>query len=382
MSSQIATAWADRAAGLAALLAERGDLHVREWHDAVAAVPRHVLVPTVYQQDDTGHWRVVDTASPEGLDLIYSPATLVTSLVERDGYQEPVSSSTKPDLMVRMLELLDVRNGNKVLEIGTGSGYNAALLSHRLGDDHVFSIDVDDALVSDAIDHLARIGYRPTLVAGDGAQGLAEHAPYDRILATCSVRSVPWRWAEQLSPDGLALVDIKLATSAGNLALLRRFPDRLEGRFTARWAAFMLMRHHDGRISAPQQRHEDARHRTTTTRPQPWADNRIVWFLAQLHGLPPGVQFGMTLDPDSRQPTASLLSAPDGSRATVGLVGDAGAYEVTEVGPTPLWTSVERAHETWLASSQPDWTRIGTTVTPDEQWIWIDSPDAGPRWRI
>lgn len=377
----MAHAWTDRAAGLAALLAERGDLHAR-WRDAVAAVPRHVLVPTVYQQDDTGHWRSVDTSSPQGLDLVYSPATLVTSLVERDGYQEPVSSSTKPDLMVRMLELLDVRDGNKVLEIGTGSGYNAALLSHRLGDDHVFSIDVDDALVSDAIDRLAGIGFRPTLVAGDGAQGLAEHAPFDRIIATCSVRSVPWRWAEQLCRDGLALVDIKLATSAGNLALLRRFPDRLEGRFTTRWAAFMLMRHHNEAISAPQPRHEDTRHRTTTTPPQPWADNRVVWFLAQLHGLPRGVQFGMTLDPDSRQPTASLLSAPDGSRATVGLNSDLGTFDVTEAGPTPLWEPVERAHEAWLASSQPDWTRIGTTVTPDEQWIWIDSPDARTRWRI
>lgn len=124
--------WASRAARLAALLTERGDLHDDAWKAAVAGVPRHRLVPAAYRQDlVTGAWRPVDTSSDEGLDLVYSPETLVTALDDRDGHQLAVSSSTKPDLMVRMLEALDVHDGQKVLEIGTGTGYNAALVRHE-----------------------------------------------------------------------------------------------------------------------------------------------------------------------------------------------------------------------------------------------------------
>lgn len=64
------------------------------------------------------------------------------------GTWEPVSSSANPELMVRMLETLDIQDGHRVLEIGTGTGYNAALLCHRLGDDRVFSVDVDAELVA------------------------------------------------------------------------------------------------------------------------------------------------------------------------------------------------------------------------------------------
>ncbi len=115
----------------------------------------------------------------------------------------------------------------------------------------MFSVDVRADLVELARERLAAVGYRPTLSVVDGSAGLAEHAPYDRIIATCSVPAVPRPWAEQLVAGGLILVDLKLATSAGNLVRLRRLGDRLEGRFTARWAAFMAMRHGEHRWTLP-----------------------------------------------------------------------------------------------------------------------------------
>ncbi|MGH4015223.1 MAG: methyltransferase domain-containing protein [Pseudonocardiaceae bacterium] len=315
--------------------------------------------------------------SPEGLDLVYSPTTLVTALTDRGTHQESVSSSTKPDLVVRMLEILDVHDGHKVLDIGTGTGYNAALLAHRLGDDQVYSVDIDDELVEGARHRLDAIGARPTLVPTDGAEGLAQHAPYDRIIVTCSVTAVPWAWAEQLTPGGKVLVDIKVATEAGNLVLLHRYPDRLEGHFTTRWASFMTMRHHhDQAPDSRQPRAEQTRQRTTTTPPSPWYDNRVVWLLAQLHGLSPGARIGMQLDPDTRQPTDSLLSASDGSWAAVSLANHDSHYDVIEGGPTALWEHVERAHQLWLDHDQPDWPRLGLTVTPERQHLWIDTPDA------
>jgi len=356
--------WAARAQRLADLLAAQGDVHHPAWRSAVAAVPRHVFVPGAYRQDDTGTWQPVDVTSPAGLDLVYSPTTLLTALADRGTHQESLPSSTKPDLMLRMLEALDIHDGHKVLEIGTGTGYNAAVLSHRLGANLVFSVDVDTELVDSARRRLHRIGFRPTLATADGAGGLPGHAPFDRIIATCSVPTVPWAWAEQLCVGGRILVDVKVAPEAGNLVLLYRHPDRLEGRFTTRCGSFMTMRHHHEDAPAPPQpRSEHTRRRTTTIPPHPWWDHRVSRLLAQFQGLPAGVHIGMHLDPDTRQPTASFLSAPDGCWATVRLISSRGHYDLIEGGPTALWDSVERAHQVWLEHEQPDWTRFGLTIT-------------------
>ncbi len=376
MTTHLDTDWTRRAQRLADQLARNGDLHHREWHNAVAAVARHVLVPTVYQQDDTGQWRMVDVASPEGLDLVYSPTTLVTKLVDRGTHQESVSSSTKPDLMLRMLEILDPHEGDKVLEIGTGTGYNAALLAHRLGEDKVFSVDVDRDLVDGARQRLARLGLHPTLQTIDGIEGLPAHAPYDRIITTCSVNRIPWSWAQQLAPAGRVLVDLKLAINAGNLVLLHRHPHRLEGRFTDRWASFMAMRHHDGaEPSTPAPRSDDCRQRLTTTPPNPWWDNHVVWFLAQFHGLPNDVTVGMHLDPHTHKPTAGFVSAPDGSWASVELTCTDGQYTVTEAGPKPLWSAVEQAHQLYEQAGNPGWERFGLTVHANgAHHVWLDEP--------
>jgi protein-L-isoaspartate O-methyltransferase len=97
--------------------------------------------------------------------------------------------------MARMLELLDVTGADRVLEIGTSTGYNAALLCHRLTDARVTSIDIDLTLIAEARDRLASLGYQPCLVAGDGAAGVpggprttgsSPHVPCPRCLRTGS----------------------------------------------------------------------------------------------------------------------------------------------------------------------------------------------------
>jgi protein-L-isoaspartate O-methyltransferase len=148
--------WAARAVALAEGLRDSGDLTDPAWAAAVAETPRHVLVPKAYQQGGDGSWVEVDTYES---GLAYSTTTLVTALDEAG---RPVSSSTKPDLMVRMLEALEVAQGQRVLEIGTGTGYNAALLAHRLGDENVYSVDVVPELLRTAGERLAAIGRRST----------------------------------------------------------------------------------------------------------------------------------------------------------------------------------------------------------------------------
>ncbi|MDR7303018.1 hypothetical protein JOF55_003199 [Haloactinomyces albus] len=193
---------------------------------------------------------------------------------------------------------------------------------------------------------------------------------------------MPWAWTEQLTIGGTILVDVKPTTHAGNLALLHRYPDRLEGRFLDRWAAFMTMRHHGdtppAAITAPQD--DRPRTRTTAAPPSPWWDHRVVWLLARFHGLPTDVAVGMQLDPQTRQPTAATMSTPDGSTATIDLAPIDGRHRVTETGPTSLWDPVEHAHQAWLDHDRPDWPRLGLTITPHHQWLWIDEPHGPHQW--
>ncbi|MGH3906796.1 MAG: methyltransferase domain-containing protein, partial [Pseudonocardiaceae bacterium] len=218
--------WAQRLAVLADQLSAEGKLTSPQWRGVFCAVPRHELVPEIYLQDEHGQWRPAEAGTAQWWDLVYSDTTVITSVLPNSqGILVPVSSSTKPGLMLRMLEALDIRDGMRVLEIGTGSGYNAGLLSARLGVQHVFSVDLRPELVELARDRLARLGYRPMLAARDGTEGLAEHAPYDRIIVTCGMPFIPAAWITQLAPGGLLLVDLEGPLSAGNLIALRRDTD-------------------------------------------------------------------------------------------------------------------------------------------------------------
>lgn len=363
--------WRSHAARLAGQLVRDGTIQDSRWADAVAAVPRHLFVPVAYQQRSDGGWDQLDTTTASGLALTYDTTTLVTKL---DGAGQAISSSTKPDLMLRMLEMLDVDTGHMVLEIGTGTGYNAALLSERLGPGHVFSVDVDPELIATAQDKLSALGYSVTLGCRDGTEGWADHAPYDRIISTCSVPRVPWSWAEQLTAGGKLLTDLKIGASAGNLVLLNYDGRKLEGRFTGRWAAFMSIRGHSPGSPARAPRAPLDRQRTTTVPAQPWNTHREVWLVASL-SLPANLRHGYTFHVGTQTPRAAALTAPDGSWAEIELEPNQdGSLTVREGGGTDLWSAVERAHRSWIGWGQPRWERFGLTVTPLLHDIWLDEP--------
>lgn len=381
--------WLGRAAGLAAALTQDGVLRDPLLRVGVQQVPRHVLVPRFYEQHAPQmDWQEVRGDNPaqreRWLETVYSNKPLITSLADNgDGNPVAASSSSQPSLMIRMLEALEIRTGHRVLEIGTGTGYNAALLCHRLGDNLVFSVDIDVELVVLARKRLAGLGYRLQTAGVDGIGGLPVHAPYDRIISTCSVPWVPWAWAEQTCEGGLVLTDLKIGTNAGNLVLLRRLPDRLEGRFLPKWAGFMRMRHDADcqQRTYPRRVRGEASSRTTSVAPQPW-DNLVVWFLAQLHQ-PADMTFGFNLDEQTRRPTATFLAAPDGSWCEIDHTEQDGRYQVVEAGPQQLWTAIEQAHDLWEAVGRPGWDRLGHTVTEQNHSVWLDHPEAGEhRWEL
>jgi methyltransferase of ATP-grasp peptide maturase system len=370
-----------------------GDLRTPAWRDALLAVPRHESVPRYYVQEPDARplrWITHEPRDAQSttrwLDLVYSPTTLITNLADYAdrGVQAPVSSSTKPDLMIRMLEALEVTDGMRVLEIGTGTGYNAALLAHRLGSQQVCSIDIDPQLVSDARERLSRLGYHPTLVTADGAHGLAEHAPFDRIIATCALSAVPAAWIEQLRPGGLALVHIEGPLGAGNLLALRRGAAAvLEGRFLPWWGCFMRRRATAGpTVGSPRpvRTSEPPVSRHTTLDPAELDGGKHFPFLAQLY-LPPGMFRSIYLDDD--QGAMTELRAPDGSWCAIKREPDTtGRRTVREAGPTPLWASVEAAWQQWQGLDAPAWHEFGLTATPTKHHIWLRDSHDGPQWPL
>lgn len=380
----------ERAAQLAAHLAreltDEGALHSLAWDEAVRAVPRHVFVPSYVEQRSDGTWRTVSGDDPETRDewlaAVYSNRPLTTALrTDADGKTAPISSSSKPGLMVRMLEALEVGRGHRVLEIGTGTGYNAALLCSRLGAANVASIDVELALVTAAQRRLAQIGFSPTLAATDGAHGLPEAGPFDRIIATCSVARIPPAWVRQLTRDGRVLTDLKITGAAGNLVDLRATAAGLEGRFLPKWAGFMPLRAGGSPKPRAERRPQGMERATSAPSPNPWWDDSLVWFLAALD-LPEGITTGVTLDPGRGNPVAATMQAADGAWVEIQLDADDAGQRRVRGSSDDLWASVEHAYSLWSELGQPGWDAFGLTVTDREQRVWFDSPDDAYSWTL
>lgn len=377
-----------KAEELAATLELSGDLMSPQWRQAVADVPRHELIPYYFTQNPDAGWAMqngIGTDPDTWLSTIYSDTTLITALIdvsdEAGPGQQAVSSSTMPSVMVRMLEALDVQDGHRVLEIGTGTGYNAALLSHRLGSHNVFSVDVEDQLVESARKRLESLGYTPTLVTRDGEQGLSEFAEFDRIIATCAVPAIPRPWIDQTKQGGQILTDFKPSGMAGNLVLLTRDGDAASGRFLPAWAGFMDMRH-VGTAPIPRhprRRREDATLSHSTAPGVPWME-QVPWFLAQF-GMPEHLTFGQGFDSETGRPSYAFLSSTDGSWCEIGEVGDDGTRPVWEGGPESLWFRFEVAYQEWRDAGEPDWPRFGLTVTPENHTVWLDAP-TGRKWLL
>jgi len=168
-------------------------------------VPRHALLERAWTGEaGRNSWTEI-ALTPE---VAYSEQALITRL-GADGF--PRSSSSQPALVASMLELLELEPGMRVLEIGAGTGYNAALISELVGDQSlVTTIDYQPDVVRQTRRLLARAGYgRIEVRAGDGAEGAPGRAPFDRIVATVGVTDVAPAWLEQLAGGGHLLLPLR-----------------------------------------------------------------------------------------------------------------------------------------------------------------------------
>jgi protein-L-isoaspartate(D-aspartate) O-methyltransferase len=365
------TSWETRAAMLAATLTESGDLHDPAWAAAITATPRHRLVPTAYQQQPDGSWAQIDTTNEEGLALVYSPTTLVT---EVDIQGRAVSSSTKPDLMLRMLETLDVHDGHRVLEIGTGTGYNAALLAERLGNENVTTVEVDTALADQARSALTAAGCMSMVVCGDGAAGWPAGAPFDRIIVTAAVKlgRVPYAWVEQAASGGLILAPLKTDFTTGPLVAFTVGQDgTATGHVVPLRVAFMELRAQRTPVTGWDcLRWDDPDAALTHTEVMPWTtlgNEAPQWAIAVAV---PSCRYELWPRTPGRNPRHGVAWLGDplsGSWASVIPSHTKDQYEVRQRGPRHLWDEVETAYHWWVEQDKPTLNQWKFTVSPDRQ---------------
>jgi protein-L-isoaspartate(D-aspartate) O-methyltransferase len=186
---------------------------------AVRAVPRHGFVHRFRAGD--GQLRDFDAAPEDCLDLIYSD--LVLAHVDARGKILP-STNSQPSFVLWLVHLLDVQPGQRILEIGSGSGWLTGILAYLAGPEGpVTGIEIIASLAGQSRADLAACGLgNVTILAQDGALGCAAAAPFDKVVITAGVWDLPEILFDQVAPGGLLLVPVELAgSSACRVALLR-----------------------------------------------------------------------------------------------------------------------------------------------------------------
>ena len=161
-----------------------GYIKTRSVEEAFLSIPREVFIP-----DNLKRSAYEDTPLPIG-------------------HMQTISA---PSMIAIMLEALELERGHKVLEIGAGSGYHAALVAHIVGPEgHVYTIERIGELAEFARDNIRRVGLqdRVTVIVGDGSGGYKERAPYHRIYLTCAAPNVPRHMLDQVFDGGIILAPV------------------------------------------------------------------------------------------------------------------------------------------------------------------------------
>lgn len=352
------------------------------WQTLLTVVPRDAFIPDVAlvgpvledaaswidrRQDPDGWWRAVHSDTAIGTQLNdgrIDPAVKTGA----DPAAMPTSSSSAPHLVAEMLALLDARAGHRVLEVGTGTGWTAALLARQVGQQNVTTIEIDAALAARATENLDAAGYTPQVIVGDGARGWEPGAPYDRVHVTAGVGSVPYAWVAQTRPGGVIVLPWMPGwAGAGHLLQLTVESGTATGRVRGACGFMML------RGQRPSHTPISCKPRTSPTRldPRVFSGEESGLALA-IAGLIPDLSGSCAENADG---TFRVGARSGASRVLATYDPGSGGASVTQYGPRNLWDELEQAHRWWHTQGGPGPERYGVTVTRTGLSVWLDQPD-------
>jgi protein-L-isoaspartate(D-aspartate) O-methyltransferase len=342
-------------------------------------VNRADFIPDVIWVIRDGRWAALHRADdPEGwLGVVNSNCPVITQLDDGNATTAtamfPTSSSSGRVVMDEMLTLLDVHSGVDVLEIGTGTGYNAAIIAELVAPGRVTSVEIDRFVADQARKALGRVGSEVAVVTGDGTYGYADNAPYDRVIGTASAIRVPFAWVEQTRPQGRIVLPVAGSFGRDAFVCLTTGDDgKASGPFHGD-SAFMRLRDQRDEPFFWWGKETSLRKRVTRLFPgDPFLEFEAGFVLGLLcpgwiavRRVTNGVTFIEVSDPSSR--SGASLAADDPTT-------DDEDFEIIQYGPRNLWDELEAAYRWWLDAGRPDHTRFGLTVTKDGQHVWLDNP--------
>lgn len=361
------------------------------WAALVAEVPRAAFIPDIiWVNDNSGEALVALSkhADPDGWDAVVSANAPVITQVNLGDVQPgqrgsfASSSASQPSIVSEMLSALDVRPGHSVLEIGTGTGWNAALLSRCVGEHgRVVTIEVDPRLAQHARGALTRAGYHPLVITGDGLAGYSAGAPYDRVISTASIREVvPRAWLNQLRPTGRLVTPWGTDWSNGVLLTLTLAQDGVAtGRFSGD-LAFMRLRSQRRAVYGwrpPASDVERAQISTTSCRGSDLdrmlnPDKGTFAIGARL------ASCCLVIEWDAYGTLHHTLELDDGATKSWAQLdanlNDPAPFTVRQLGPRKLWDEAEAAYDWWHEQGEPGLDRFGLHSQDGQQWIWLDEP--------
>ncbi|MER6075958.1 rRNA adenine N-6-methyltransferase family protein [Streptomyces sp. NPDC001817] len=358
-----------------------------DWVETFMAVPRAFFLPEVmwpFNMDSGTHVRVSWREDPKAW-LRYADADLPIVTQWDDGDSEasgtvPTSSLSMPSVVFRMLSALDVKPGQRVLEIGTGTGWNAGLLANRLGLDNVTSIEIDPKVADAARDRLAAHGLLGLVLTRDGVLGDPAGAPYDRLIATAGLRQIPTAWIEQLRPGGVLVAP--WGTHYSNADAVVRLTTDSQGASGHFVGPVEFMKLRSQRL--PFDGHSAYVSNGTAGADRSTTDVTEAELLGESRFDPRTFAIGLRV----RDCYRSMAAKRDGARPVwfYGLddrswacvmFRDGQNADVWQDGPRRLWDEVLEALGWWHAADQPGHERFGLTVAKDgSQQAWLDSPEA------
>ncbi len=352
------------------------------WRDAFLAVPRDAFLPAkIWVDDGEGEPEPIDrdTDPDRWLESAHANVAIVTQFDDGATAWPAIgthrtSSASEPAMVATMLDCLDVQEAQRVLDIGTGTGYNAALLAHRLGASQVTTVEIDPVIAGAAKTALDVAGYPVATVIGDGAAGWPARAPFDRVIATVAAHlgALPYEWARQTAPGGVIVTPMRTDyVGSGPLVRFTVNGDGLATGRPVRAVGFMPLRQQRTPYADLSGVDFDDRNHTgevIETKTQPWLVANTVDVRWAISTRIAPCRWGHR-PPTTARAAHQLWFADNatGSWAVARYDCTGGPYQIRQHGPRRLWNEIETAYQWWSDQGKPPLNQWQLTISSDQQ---------------